>query len=68
MVVLGQCITALLLFWRRYGSTDFEAETVVAILQDIAAVGQTTEKCGRHLGIPKTLGLLLLTLASTRAA
>jgi hypothetical protein len=54
--VLGQDIIALLLFPRRYGCACFEAEAVVSGLQDVAAVGQAVEECGRHLGIAKDRG------------
>ena len=40
---LGQDIVALLLFSRSYSGTCFEAEAVVAGLQDVAAVGQAVE-------------------------
>ena len=40
---LGQDIVALLLFSRSYSGTGFEAEAVVAGLQDVAAVGQAVE-------------------------
>ena len=53
---LGQDITALLLFSCRDGGTCFEAEAVVACLQDVAAVGQAVEECGRHFGIAEDGG------------
>lgn len=54
--VLGQGITALLLFSRRYGITGFEAQAAVASLQYVTAVGQTIEERGRNLWVPKDGG------------
>ena len=48
---LGQDIIVLPLFPCRYGWTGFEAEAVVSGLQNVAAVGEAVEECGRHLGI-----------------
>jgi len=53
---LGQDIVALPLFPGRYGGTGFEAEAVVAGLQDVAAMGQAIEECRRHFGIAKDGG------------
>lgn len=50
---LGQDIIVLLLFPSSYGGTGFEPEAVVSSLQDVAAVGQAIEECGRHLRVPK---------------
>ena len=47
----GQDIIVLPLFLRLYGCTGFEAEAVVSGLKNVAAVGQTVEGCGRHLGV-----------------
>ena len=53
---MGQDIISLLLFPRRYGCACFEAEALVSGLQDVAAVGETVEERGRHLGVPKDGG------------
>ena len=53
---LGQDIIVLPFFPRSYGGTGFEAEAVVASLQDVAAVGQAIKECGCRLGVPKDCG------------
>ena len=53
---MGQDIISLLLFPRRYGCACFEAEAVVSGLEDVAAVGETVEERGRHLGVAEDGG------------
>ncbi len=50
---LGQDIVALPLFLGRYCGAGFEAEAVVAGLQDVAAMSQAIEERRRHLGVSK---------------
>ena len=52
----GQDIIVLPLFLGRYGCTGFEAEAVVSGFKDVAAMGQTVEECGRHLGVAEDSG------------
>jgi hypothetical protein len=50
----GRCF--LLLFACGLGGTVFEAEAVVAGLQDVAMMGQPIEQRGCHLGVAKDGG------------
>ena len=53
---LGQGGTGLLLLSDGRGCAGFEAEAVVAGLQDVAAVSEAVEERGGHLGVAEDGG------------